>query len=408
MGANLRLAFRNLWRNRRRSAIALSTIGFGVVALVLAGGFIEWIFWAMRTATIESQLGHVQVVRQGYLEAGASDPFAYLLPQESPEFTALQQTPGVEFVTPRIAFMGLVSHGDLTISFAGDGVVPENEKTVSKLLVITTGENLSDASANEVIMGEGLARNLGVTIGDTVVLLVNTAAGGINAVELKLVGAFTTAVKAFDDSALRIPIGVAHSLLRAEGAHRWVMLLDKTENTDSYVAELSERFPAGATGLQFVPWHQLADFYNKTVELFSRQMSVVKLIIGLIIVLSISNMLVMTVLERTGEIGTLMALGFKRRSVLQMMFIEGLLLGVVGGALGVAVGVALGIGISAVGIPMPAPPGSDTGFTGEIRLTSALVLGAFVLAVVVTALASVYPAWKASRLEVVNALRHNR
>ncbi|MBK6281005.1 MAG: ABC transporter permease [Gammaproteobacteria bacterium] len=339
------------------------------MALVLAGGFIEWIFWAMRTATIESQLGHVQVVRQGYLEAGASDPFAYLLPQKSPEFTALQQTPGVEFVTPRIAFMGLVSHGDVTISFAGDGVVPENEKTVSKLLVITTGENLSDASANEVIMGEGLARNLGVTIGDTVVLLVNTAAGGINAVELKLVGAFTTAVKAFDDSALRIPIGVAHTLLRAEGAHRWVMLLDKTEETDSYVAALSERFPAEATGLQFVPWHQLADFYNKTVELFSRQMSVVKLIIGLIIVLSISNMLVMTVLERTGEIGTLMALGFKRRSVLQMMFIEGLLLGVVGGALGVAVGVALGIGISAVGIPMPAPPGSDTGFTGEIRLT---------------------------------------
>ena len=86
MGANLRLAFRNLWRNRRRSAIALSTIGFGVVALVLAGGFIEWIFWAMRTATIESQLGHVQVVRQGYLEAGASDLRVLLgaPPQEHP------------------------------------------------------------------------------------------------------------------------------------------------------------------------------------------------------------------------------------------------------------------------------------------------------------------------------------
>ena len=76
--------------------------------------------------------------------------------------------------------------------------------------------------------------------------------------------------------------------------------------------------------------------------------------------------------------------------------------------LAMGMGVALAVGISAVGIPMPAPPGSDTGFTGEIRLTAALVLGAFVLAVVVTALASVYPAWKASRLEVVNALRHNR
>lgn len=408
MGGTLLLAFRNLWRNRRRSAIALSTIGFGVVALVLAGGFIEWIFWAMRTATIESQLGHVQVVRQGYLEAGASDPFAYLLPEASPEFSALQQAPGVQFVTPRIAFMGLVSHGDLTVSFAGEGVEPGNEKTVSKLLVITSGENLSDANANEVIMGEGLARNLGVTISDTVVLLVNTAAGGINAVELKLVGAFTTSVKAFDDSALRVPIGVAHTLLRAEGAHRWVMLLDDEKKTPVLIEELRRRFPAQATGLQFVPWQQLADFYNKTVELFSRQMSVVNFIIGLIIVLSISNMLVMTVLERTGEIGTLMALGLRRRSVLRLMFTEGLLLGIVGGAFGVALGVTLAIGISAVGIPMPAPPGSDTGFTGEIRLTVPLVAGAFVLAVTVTALASVYPAWKASRLEVVNALRHNR
>jgi len=408
MGGSLRLAFRNLWRNRRRSAIALSTIGFGVVALVLAGGFIEWIFWAMRTATIESQLGHVQVVKRGYLEAGASDPFAYLLPEDAPAFAALQQTPGVRFVTPRIAFMGLVSHGELTVSFAGEGVDPENEKTVSKLLVITSGRNLSGADAHEVIMGEGLARNLGVGIGDTVVLLVNTAAGGINAVELTLVGAFTTSAKAFDDSALRVPIGVAHALLRAQGAHRWVMLLDDEKTTAARIDEFRRRFPVETTDLQFVPWQQLADFYNKTVELFSRQMSVVKLIIGLIIVLSISNMLVMTVLERTGEIGTLMALGFRRRSVLQLMFTEGLLLGVVGGALGTAVGVALAIAISAVGIPMPAPPGSDTGFTGEIRLTVPLVAGAFVLAVVVTALAAVYPAWKASRLEVVNALRHNR
>ena len=182
MSSNLRLAFRNLRRNRRRTGIALSTIAFGVVALVLAGGFIEWIFWAMRTATIESQLGHVQVVRQGYLEAGAADPFAFLLPQESPEFEELKRTPGVEFVTPRIAFMGLVSHGDLTVSFAGDGVVPENEKVVSKWLVITDGENLSAVDASEVIMGSGLARNLGVSLGDTVVLLANTAEGGINAV----------------------------------------------------------------------------------------------------------------------------------------------------------------------------------------------------------------------------------
>lgn len=408
MSSLLRLAFRNLLRNRRRSAIALSTIGFGVVALVLAGGFIEWIFWAMRTATIESQLGHVQVVRQGYIDAGAADPYAFLLPQHSPVLDELQRTPGVRFVTPRIAFMGLVSHGDLTVSFAGDGVVPENEKVVSKWLVITNGENLSGPDAQEVIMGSGLARNLDVALGDTVVLLANTADGGINAVELTLKGTFTTSTKAFDDTALRVPIGVAHRLLRTEGAHRWVVLLERTEDTAAMVASFSERFPAATSGLQFVSWQQLADFYNKTVELFGRQMGVVRLIIGLIIILSISNMLVMNVLERTGEIGTLMALGTRRKGVLRLMFTEGALLGVLGGALGVVVGVVLALLISAIGIPMPPPPGADTGFTGEVRLTLPLVTGAFVLAVVVTALAAVYPAWKASRMEIVNALRHNR
>ncbi|MCB1632120.1 MAG: ABC transporter permease [Pseudomonadales bacterium] len=410
MEGSLRLAFRNLWRNRRRSTIALATIGFGVVALVLAGGFIEWIFWAMRTATIESQLGHIQVVKRGYFEAGAADPFAYLLPDDSPTFAELEHSPGVLFVTPRIAFTGLVSHGDLTVSFAGEGVDPIKERTVSKMVVITAGQNLSGPDASELIMGTGLARNLGVELGDQVVLLVNTAAGGINAVELKLVGTFTTSTKAFDDSALRVPIGVAHTLLRTQGAHRWVLLLDDESKVPALIDDFRQRFTAADanTTLQFVPWQQLADFYNKTVALFSRQMDVVKAIIGLIIVLSISNLLVMTVMERTGEIGTLMAVGYRRRSILRLMFSEGLLLGVVGGALGTLVAVVLALGISAVGIPMPPPPGSDTGFTGEIRLTVPLVAGAFVLAVVVTALAAVYPAWKASRLEVVNALRHNR
>jgi putative ABC transport system permease protein len=304
MEGSLRLAFRNLWRNRRRSTIALATVGFGVVALVLAGGFIEWIFWAMRTATIESQLGHIQVVKRGYFEAGAADPFAYLLPDDSPTFAELEHSPGVLFVTPRIAFTGLVSHGDLTVSFAGEGVDPIKERTVSKMVVITAGENLAGPDANELIMGTGLARNLGVELGDQVVLLVNTAAGGINAVELKLAGTFTTSTKAFDDSALRVPIGVAHTLLRTQGAHRWVLLLDDEHRVPALLEEFRRRFGAAdaSTELQFVPWQQLADFYNKTVALFSRQMDVVKAIIGLIIVLSISNLLVMTVMERTGEI----------------------------------------------------------------------------------------------------------
>jgi putative ABC transport system permease protein len=137
-------------------------------------------------------------------------------------------------------------------------------------------------------------------------------------------------------------------------------------------------------------------------------MHMVRVIIALIIVLSISNTLVMSVLERTGEIGTLLAIGLRRRNILQLFISEGLLLGIIGGILGVAAGILLAKIISAVGIPMPPPPGMDVGFTGRIMVSWPLASGALLIAVATTLLGSVYPAWKASRLEIVDALRHNR
>ncbi|MCC7184167.1 MAG: FtsX-like permease family protein, partial [Rhodocyclaceae bacterium] len=151
-----------------------------------------------------------------------------------------------------------------------------------------------------------------------------------------------------------------------------------------------------------------ADFYNKTVKLFRQQVRFVELIIGLIIVLSISNTLSMSVMERTCEIGTCMALGVPRYRILRQFLAEGLTLGVVGGLVGLAIGAVLAVAISAVGIPMPPPPGMDQGFSGEIRLTWALVTESFLLAVGTSLLASCYPAWKASRLDIIDALRHNR
>jgi putative ABC transport system permease protein len=132
------------------------------------------------------------------------------------------------------------------------------------------------------------------------------------------------------------------------------------------------------------------------------------LVIGLLILLSISNTLTMAVMERTSEIGTMMALGLRRRKVLRLFLNEGVVLGMVGGILGVSVGWALALLISYVGIPMPPPPGMDVGFTAEIMVTRTLAFAALTMAVIATTLAAVYPAWKASRLEIVHALRHNR
>lgn len=399
-------ALRNVTRQYRRSLFGISAVAFGVVALLLAAGFIEWIFWATREGTIQNGLGHVQVMRTGYLADGHADPWRFLMPQSSAAKEAIEKFAGVRIMAPRLAFNGIISHGDASVSFIGEGLDPEKELEASNSLVVASGENLSSAVPKGVLLGRGLADNLGVKVGDTVVLMSNTPTGGVNAVECTVRGLFTTASKAYDDSALRLPLPLTQKLLRVSGVHRWILVLDDTQLTTPTTDALREQFRG--SGLDFVPWYDQADFYNKLVALLSNQLGAVRLIIAVIIVLSISNTMMMNVLERTAEIGTCLAIGRSTRQILRQFIFEGLSIGLIGGALGLALSVMLASLISYIGIPMPPPPGMSQGYSGEILLTVPMAANTLLLALATTLLASVYPAWKASRLEIVDALRHNR
>jgi len=281
------LALRNLTRNTKRTAVAVLTVACGLIALLLASGFIEWIFLDMRETTIRSQLGHIQIVRPDYYERGIADPYAFLLPQNSKEFEQIKNTPGVTNLAQRLAFSGLASFGDLTAPFLGEGIDPEQEQKITQRIMIKEGRNLSSINENGVMLGEGLAANLGISVGDKVVLLTTTAKGSANALETEVVGIFLTMYKDFNDTALRLPIPLARKLMKVEGATSWVILLDDTDKTTQHVESL--RSTLDAKKYQVIPWSDLADFYNKTVVLFSKQVDVIKLNIALNIVLTISN-----------------------------------------------------------------------------------------------------------------------
>ncbi|MDD2943749.1 MAG: FtsX-like permease family protein [bacterium] len=404
--ADLRIAILNLRRNSRRTLVATLSVAGGVVAFLLAGGFIAWIFHDMREATIHSQLGHIQIVRPGYLEKGIADPYSYLLPSASPEQRMIEENPNVITLTSRLAFNGLLSLGEATIPFIGEGIDPEREHPISTRITIIDGNDLKSSGELRVLVGEGLAKNLGAKVGDTVVILVNSANGSPNAVEVKVSGTFATITKEYDDNALRLPLQVARKLMRVDGATTWIALLDATENTEKVTQALQSKLPENSYTL--VRWHELAEFYNKTVTLFSKQVDVVKLIIALIIILTISNTQTMSVLERTTEIGTSLALGLRRSEILRMFILEGLIIGIAGGGLGVLFGYTLSQLISAVGIPMPPPPGMTRGFTGQILMNWNLAADGLFLAISTTLLASLMPAWKASRMKIVDALRTNQ
>jgi putative ABC transport system permease protein len=400
-----RIALRNLARHRRRSLFALLAIAFGAVAMLLATGFIEWNLDYGRESTIRSQLGHIQVTKPGYRDRGVADPFAYLLPADNALLEQLRQLPHVKAVGQRLGFAGLASHGESTISFVGTGVDAAAEHDLSNALLFNAGRDLAPGDSAEAVLGQGLADNLGVKVGDTLTLVANTRNGTINAVEVRIKGTFSSITKSFDDVALRLPLATARGLLRVDGAHVWVMLLDDTDATDASMQALAARLPA--SGFEVTPWYRLSDFYNKTSALFGKQIGVMRIIIGFIIVLSIVNTMTMAVAERTSEIGTAMALGARRTRILHQFVAEGVLLGILGGLAGLAIGLALAPAISAIGIPMPRAPGMAHGHIAGILVTPRMSVEVLALAFFTALVASVYPAWKASRMMIVDALRHS-
>ncbi|MBL8392886.1 MAG: ABC transporter permease [Candidatus Accumulibacter sp.] len=401
-----RIAARNLMRNKGRTLVSVLTVATGIIAFLLAGGFIEWVFESMREATIRWQLGHIQVVKPDYMKKGIADPYRFLLPEQSAEFETIRNAKGVVSISQRLAFSGLVSHGETTVGFLGEGIEPEREVAISDEINRSSGNTLTRSDEKAALLGEGLAKNLGVVPGDDIVLLATTSSGSPNAIEVKVAGIFFTASKEFDDNALRLPIDMARKLMRVEGSTAWVVMLDRTDLTATAVRDLRTVLPPQK--FEVVPWTDLADFYNKTVVLYRRQINLMKYIIAILIVLTISNTQTITVYERTTEIGTIMAIGQRNSRVLGAFLVEGGMIGVFGGVLGLALGYLMATIVSAIGIPMPPAPGMTTGFTAGIIVTSEMMIDAFLLALVATLLASVLPAWRASRMKVVDALRCNQ
>ena len=203
-----------------------------------------------------------------------------------------------------------------------------------------------------------------------------------------------------------MPIDLARELARVNGAHSWLVFLEDTKDTDRVLGPLRAELSADAFDVQ--PWYALAEFYNRAAALFTQQLDLVKGIVVFIILLGIGNTMMMSVLERTGEIGTVMALGTRRSAVLRGFLLEGALLGFVGALLGVAVALVLGQVLALLAIEMPPPPTFARSYNAGLLLTPRMIGEAVAVACVTTTLAATYPAWRASRMVIVDALRHAR
>ncbi|HEY6930025.1 MAG TPA: FtsX-like permease family protein [Thermoanaerobaculia bacterium] len=415
----IHLAFRNLLRQKVRTALTLGAIAFGGAGIILSGGFVEDIFFQLREATIHSQLGHVQVFHAGYSSFGRRAPFQYLIRDPAALMEKLGKMPHVHEVLPRIYFAGLLGNGRANFSVVGEGVDPEKETRLGdyapswawrtaahvrqRAVMILAGRHLRAEDAHGILLGEGVASSLKLRPGDSATILLNTPEGALNSLDFTVVGIFRTYSKDYDDRAVRIGIEAAQELVSTSGVHSLVLLLDQTEATEETAAALRAELPPWEFEIQ--TWSQLADFYQKTVALYRRQFGVLQLITLIMVLLTVANSVNMTIFERVGEMGTLRALGNRNREVLRLIVWENAVLGLLGGLAGVALGAAIAFGISALGIPMPPPPNADSGYVAYIRIVPAVLVEAFAAGFLATVLAAILPAFRAARLPVAEALR---
>jgi putative ABC transport system permease protein len=398
----LKLAFRNIFRQRTRTGLTLAAIVFGVASLVLSGGFVEDILLQLRESTIHSELGHLQVYKRGQFASGGHHPFDFLI--DNPELIerAVDTLPGVLVHANRLSFSGLISNGRGELPVLGEGIEIGPEARIGSAISVLAGRQLATGDAFGIMVGEGLANTLKLKIGDSVNLLLTTREGAMNTLDFRLVGVFRSMSKEYDARAVRVPLRAAQELTATSSVNAVVVLLADTDQTSRARTDLEARLPPG---FEIKTWQDLADFYNNTVALYQRQFGVLQIIIVVMVLLSVANSVNMTLHERTPEFGIMRALGRSGRDVFRLVVLETALLGAIGAVIGVVIGVAGAAVISLIGIPMPPPPNSEGGFTGAIRIVPMLLAAAFALGVLASVGAALLPARHLARIPVVEALR---
>lgn len=397
----LKLALRNILRNSRRSAITLIVIVFGAVGLILFGGYKARTFYSLRESTIRGRVGHLQIFKEGYSKAQSQKPLDHALDDANAIRREIERDPRVKMTAAQITLMGLISNGDKSETFIATAVEPAKERLMDSTRV-TAGSALPDSESDAVMIGRGLAESMHARPGDYLTIMTTTTAGSLNAMDVRVAGIFMTGVKEYDERAVKMPIAGAQQLLQTKKIEKLLVFLQNTDDT----AAVHSAITARVRGIEIKEWSELAPFYHQVVALYNGIFGFLGIVVFAIVVFSVANTILMSVFERTREIGTLMAMGTTRGRLRAMFVAEGVGIGVIGGALGLLIGASLAMLINRGHVMLPPPPGYTVGYRLQIMLQPPVLITAFLVSFITATISSIVPALKASRMKIVDALGH--
>lgn len=411
MGNWLKLSFRNIRRNRRRSLVTLIAIAVGFAALSLFNGYMDFTYNGLRASAIRGEgLGHLTVYKAGWKEKGKTDPLQYMFSKTDAEsvIRLLEDEEAVLLATPQLHISGLVSNGTISTIFLAAGVVPRDARTIAGEWASfrpVTGRPLDEGTPYGVEMAEGLARHLGLSPGKEGVVLATTLEGQMNALDIQVAGVYDSGTEATNDKVMRVPFEFAQSLYDTEKTDRIVILLDDWKKTAPMREHLLSRLEEAGIPCEIRTWQELSLFYGKVKDMFDMIFFFLFSIVLIIVIMSTTNTMGMAVIERTREIGTLRALGVKRRGITGLFALEGAAIGLLGSLFGVLLNVGVWAVIQSLE-PSYIPPGSSNPVPLLVNLVPRSMIVLVLFLVFLSLTAAILPARRSARQKVVDALGH--
>jgi ABC-type lipoprotein release transport system permease subunit len=397
-----KMAWRDLGRNRRRTFFSMLALAFGVALLIFMASFIAGEMRGAMQTSIKLQSGHLQVRAATYNEDKTSLKWEDLI--ENPDALAAQVAarPEVQVATPRLYATGIVAAGDTSTGVRVIGIDPASAASAPFRDGMVSGDYLSADDRGGLLMGQTLADKLKLAPGDTINLLVNTSNGDVDQQPFVIRGLYSTGTPGYDESTIFLPLAKAQAIARAENHASVIFILLKDQDQAGAVAAALQ-----APAYQVKTFVQLNTLLSEFEQFANVYMYIFYLIVLGITATVIINTLIMSVFERTREIGILAAMGMRGGRIMAMFFAESSLLAVGGIVMGVALGSLLSAYVQRYGFFI-----GDFGITGILigeRIYTYLTLNDIVtltiLAFVITLLAALYPAWLAAHMEPVEALR---
>jgi ABC-type lipoprotein release transport system permease subunit len=401
----LKISYRDLIRNRRRSLLTLVAIAVGVSLLVFMSGFIQGAIADSVENNIRLQTGHLKIRGESYDEDKVSLAWEDLLDNPEELAARVKALDGVEAASPVLWASGIVSTREESVGIRVFGIDPLSDVHARIRDGLAAGEYLEPDDRSGLLLGQRLAESLGVTVGDQISLLVNTADEAPDEAIFTIRGLYATGVPVYDDTTVFLPLSKAQAFTHTEGrASMILVLLKDRELADGLAAALR------APGYTVLTWSEMNQVILQAIQAGMGMLYIMYLVVLMVVAVVIANTLLMSVFERIREMGILSALGMKGREILFMFLVEAGILGGVGVILGVILG-SLGVFyLSKVGLHIGEMATMTTvsaayGSTIYARFAPAETGGVAIAAMIIILLASLYPARFAARLQPVDALR---